>query len=221
MQLVSMLYSSAASASDRVYDEVKELILTNEISGGELISEGEVAQRCEVSRTPVREAFLRLQAEGWMRLYPKRGALVVPVTDRDARDVVDARQLLEGHAVRAVVAADSATARLVESLRRNLEEHRLVEHDDIARFSRVDAEFHQHIVAAGDNALLAGFFTGLGERHRRMTTTSVRRDPAIAQSILADHAELLVLIERRDADGFDAALRRHLSDVHDLPGDPR
>lgn len=220
MRLVSMLYSSAVSASDRVYDEVKELILTNEISGGELISEGQVAQRCEVSRTPVREAFLRLQAEGWMRLYPKRGALVVPVTDRDARDVVDARQLLEGHAVRTVVAGD-ATAHLVESLRGNLDEHRVVDPADIAQFSRVDAQFHQLIVAAGDNALLAGFFTGLGERHRRMTTTSVQRNPKVAHAILADHAELLDLIARRDAAGFDAALQRHLRDVHDLPAGAR
>ncbi|MGC5248919.1 GntR family transcriptional regulator [Gordonia sp. DT219] len=213
-----MLYSSAASASERVYDEVKESILTNELAGGELISEGDVASRCEVSRTPVREAFLRLQAEGWMRLYPKRGALVLPVTERDAREVVDARKLLEGHAVRAAVATDTSTARLVARLQVNLEDHRLVAADDVAQFSRLDAEFHQLIVAAGGNELLAGFFTGLGERHRRMASTSVQRDPRVVARILADHTELLHLIEARNADGFDAALQRHLDDVHDLPG---
>ena len=94
-----MLNPTRESAAERVYGEVKELILTNGIAGGELISEGEIAQRCSVSRTPVREAFLRLEAEGWMRLYPKRGALVVPVGQSEARDVVDARLLLEGHAL--------------------------------------------------------------------------------------------------------------------------
>ncbi|MEP9391863.1 GntR family transcriptional regulator [Gordonia sp. VNQ95] len=209
-----MLHANAPSAADRVYGEVKELILTNEIAGGELISEGEVAGRCEVSRTPVREAFLRLQAEGWMRLYPKRGALVLPVTEREARDVVDARRLLEGHAVRAV--GDATAAALAVDLRDNLDRHRLVPADDIADFARIDAQFHQLIVAAGDNELLAGFFTGLGERHRRMTTASVHRDPRIAARILADHAELLELIAQRDTDGFDAALARHLDAVHNV-----
>ncbi|NKS66646.1 GntR family transcriptional regulator, partial [Rhodococcus hoagii] len=55
------------------------MILSGALPGGELISEGEIASRMGSSRTPVREAFLRLEAEGWMRLYPKRGALIVPI----------------------------------------------------------------------------------------------------------------------------------------------
>lgn len=213
-----MLHTAGISAAERVYDEVKELILTNELAGGELISEGEVAQRCEVSRTPVREAFLRLQAEGWMRLYPKRGALVVPVTDREVRDVVDARVLVEGHAVARIVGDDVAARVLAEQLRGNLDEHRGLGPDDAARFARLDAEFHQLIVVAGGNTVLAEFYTGLGERHRRMTSASMHRDPAITERIVADHAELLDLVAQRDGAGFDAALRRHLSAVHDLPG---
>ena len=221
IQLVSKLDltspGQAASAADRVYDDVKELILTNELAGGELISEGEIAQRCDVSRTPVREAFLRLQAEGWMRLYPKRGALVVPVTRRETRDVVEARKLIEGHAVREVVAADASAHDLADTLARNVAAHRAVDPDDLAGYARVDAEFHRLIVAAGDNALLADIYTGLGERHRRMTTASVHRDPQVSERILRDHTELLTAIRDRDAAAFDIALARHLADVHDLP----
>ncbi|GAA1482584.1 GntR family transcriptional regulator [Gordonia sinesedis] len=207
----------SASAADRVYDDVKELILTNALAGGELISEGEIAQRCEVSRTPVREAFLRLQAEGWMRLYPKRGALVVPVTRREVRDVVEARKLIEGHAVREVVAGDTAARALADALAGNVEDHRAVDPADLAAFARVDAEFHRLIVAAGDNAVLADIYTGLGERHRRMTTASVHRDPLVGERILRDHTELLTAIADRDAAAFDHILARHLADVHDLP----
>ena len=64
------------SAADAVYREVKGRILDGSIAGGALISEGEISELLDVSRTPVREAFVRLQAEGWMTLYPKRGALV-------------------------------------------------------------------------------------------------------------------------------------------------
>ena len=213
---MSMLNPTRESAAERVYGEVKELILTNGIAGGELISEGEIAQRCSVSRTPVREAFLRLEAEGWMRLYPKRGALVVPVGQSEACDVVDARLLLEGHAVRAVAARPGAADELVARLRENLDAHRAADPDDIAEFARIDAEFHQLIAAAGDNRLLAAFFVSLGERHRRMTTLSVHRDATIATRILDDHADLVSAIADGDAAAYDAQLARHLAAVHDL-----
>lgn len=200
---------------------VKEQILTNEIAGGELISEGEVATQCAVSRTPVREAFLRLEAEGWMRLYPKRGALVVPIGDREARDVVDARILLESHAVGSLTGRDRARDQLVEQLRANVDAHRAVPSDDVAEFARIDAEFHQLIVAAGDNAILAGFFVGLGERHRRMTTSSVHRDASIPDLILGDHAALVEAIASGDASAYAALLADHLAAVHDLRGGSR
>lgn len=218
VQLVSMLHATSESAAERVYAEVKEQILTNEIAGGELISEGEIAARCAVSRTPVREAFLRLETEGWMRLYPKRGALVVPIGDREIRDVVDARLLLERHAVRSVVARPAAVIGLATRLRDNLAAHRRADAADIQEFSRIDAEFHQLIAAAGDNPLLSAFYVTLGERHRRMTTASVHRDAGVAERILDDHSALVGAIEAADADRFDELLAGHLVAVHDLPG---
>ncbi|EUA52922.1 bacterial regulatory s, gntR family protein [Mycobacterium intracellulare 1956] len=61
------------TAKDRALDYVKTRVLTGEFPGGELISEGDVASALGMSRTPVREAFLRLEAEGLLRLYPQRG----------------------------------------------------------------------------------------------------------------------------------------------------
>ncbi len=83
------------AAKDRALDYVKSQVLTGAFPGGELISEGEVASALGMSRTPVREAFLRLEAEGLLRLYPQRGALVVPVSSEEARAVIEARLLLE------------------------------------------------------------------------------------------------------------------------------
>ncbi|MFT3660916.1 MAG: GntR family transcriptional regulator [Gordonia sp. (in: high G+C Gram-positive bacteria)] len=207
--------SKTYSAAERVYDEVKELILTSELPGGELISEGEIADRCRVSRTPVREAFLRLSAEGWMRLYPKRGALIVPIGDRESREVLDARLLVEGHAVRGIVERPEAIAELVRALRANLDEHREASGD---RFAVIDTRFHQLIVEAGGNSLLTGFYTSLGERRRRMTSASMHRDPAVVGRIHDDHSALADAIEAADADRFDALLRAHLAGVHEIPG---
>jgi len=161
-----MLYS----ASETVFREVKEQILSGELAGGELISEGDIASRTSVSRTPVREAFLRLEAEGWMRLYPKKGALIVPVADGEAEHVVSARQLVETQSVRVVSVRPHAREALVAALRANLIEQREVaQRGDVAAFSAIDADFHKMIVAAGGNPLLDSFYSSLRDRQRRMT----------------------------------------------------
>ncbi|MFL6056075.1 MAG: GntR family transcriptional regulator [Actinoallomurus sp.] len=71
------------AAKERALAHVKDQVFTGAFPGGELISEGEVAEALGMSRTPVREAFPRLEAEGLLRLYPQRGALVVPVSALD------------------------------------------------------------------------------------------------------------------------------------------
>ena len=91
------------AAKDRALDYVKNQVLTGAFPGGELISEGEVAAALGMSRTPVREAFLRLEAEGLLRLYPQRGALVVPVSSEESRSVIEARLLLEQFAAGKVI----------------------------------------------------------------------------------------------------------------------
>ncbi|MGW3628406.1 GntR family transcriptional regulator, partial [Streptomyces sp. NPDC000880] len=68
------------AAKDKAYDWVKNRVLHGGYEGGDLISEGDVSKELQMSRTPVREAFLRLEVEGLLRLYPQRGALVVPVS---------------------------------------------------------------------------------------------------------------------------------------------
>lgn len=208
------MYSSAELA----YREVKELILSGELPGGELISEGEIATRMGFSRTPVREAFLRLEAEGWMRLYPKRGALIVPVAEGEAQHVLDARLLVEVHAVEAVASNPRAREALVAALRESLAQQResVASGGDAAQFSALDADFHRALVRAGGNPLLETFYDGLRERQRRMTAHSLARDPEQITKIIDDHTRLADLIEAGDAAGFASAVRRHMREVHAL-----
>ncbi|WP_305093705.1 GntR family transcriptional regulator [Prescottella sp. R16] len=210
--------SKLYSVSELAYREVKELILSGELPGGELISEGEIATRMGSSRTPVREAFLRLEAEGWMRLYPKRGALIVPIAEGEAEHIVDARLLVEVHAVEAVTANPRGRDVLVATLRENLaEQRRLVESGgDPVRYSILDADFHRALVHAGGNPLLETFYDGLRERQRRMTANSLARDPEQITKIVEDHIRLADLVEAGDAAGFAAAVRLHMREVHAL-----
>src|SRR3954453_9643431 len=79
--------------------------------GGPLLSENEIAQRLGLSRTPVRQAFVQLEAEGLLELYPRRGALVVPVAGPEADAVLEARLRMEQPAARRAAAARPADER--------------------------------------------------------------------------------------------------------------
>src|SRR3954463_1549047 len=93
-----MYPKSGVPPTTRVYQHLKRAILEQLHPGGTLLTEAEVADAVGVSRTPVREALLRLGAEGLVALYPKRGALVLPVSAQEIDEVVEARLLVEGHA---------------------------------------------------------------------------------------------------------------------------
>ena len=92
------------SAAERAYAYVKERLLDGRFAGGTLLSENELARRLGISRTPVREAFRQLEAEDLLELYPRRGALVIPISPSEADDVLEARLLIEQHCARRVAA---------------------------------------------------------------------------------------------------------------------
>lgn len=203
------------SASERAYLHVKERILTGDLEGGELISEGEIAEQLTMSRTPVREAFLRLQAEGWMRLYPKRGASITPVKPQEADQVIEARALLESHAVAKISGDSDRAAQLAGELSSIVDrQQQAAERDDLAGFTIADADFHATIAGAADNDLLQDFYAGLRDRQRRMTRDSVQRSADTRQRILDQHRRLITLIADGDADGFAAEITEHLHSIH-------
>ncbi len=108
----------ASPAADRVYAHVKQGVLERTYEGGTLLTEGELAEAVGVSRTPVREALLRLEAEGLIKLYPKKGALVLPVSAQEIADVVETRLLVEEHAARKAVPAPPVSSRASRSCSR-------------------------------------------------------------------------------------------------------
>ena len=111
------------TASSRVYAQVKHGILDRSLAGGQLLTEGEIADLVGVSRTPVREGLLQLQAEGLVHLIPKRGALVVPVSPAEVADKVKAlerevRELRQATEILRKASAHFAQAELDRPFRR-------------------------------------------------------------------------------------------------------
>jgi len=209
-------------AADRVYGFTKELIISGELAGGSLISEGEIAERAGVSRTPVREAFLRLQAEELLRLFPKRGAVVAPLAAGEAEDVLELREALEGAAVRRILRFDEdALGAVVERLRAVVrEQDPPARAADIPAFARVDELFHRSIVAASGNAIAERFYSSLGDRQRRMAAQHLPPRARHLDVLVAEHASLVDAIADRDEAGFAERLHGHLTATHRAFGVP-
>ena len=199
------------AAKDRAYAYVKERILDGGYPGGELLSEGEVAEALAVSRTPVREAFLLLEAEGLMRLYPKRGALVVPVSPGEVRDLMDTRLLVERDAARRV-ARDAANRERVATTLQELvdRQQEALDRGDVPAFVQADRDFHHAIVAASGNAILTRLSDSLRDRQRRIVATTVARDPALIRRFLDEHRAICDAIGAGDARGAGRLVEAHL-----------
>lgn len=219
MQHVYMSSASpTVSAPDRVYQHLKSRILSGDLTGGEMTSEGEVAAELGVSRTPVREALMRLQTESLVRVYPKRGVLITPIAPGEADDVFDARLLVETHAARHVATLppgrrDAALAPLHALLDA---QDAAVAAEDLEAYTRLDADFHLAVITAGGNQLLAAFAHGLRERQQRLVAGGLQRDAQRAAAFAAGHRALLAHLEAGDADGYVRTLESHLESAREV-----
>ena len=134
-----------------------------------------MAEALAMSRTPVREAFLRLEAEGLLRLFPKRGALVVAVSPAEVEAVLEARELVEGHALAKLCAASEAErAAVVVRLRQVLGEQRVAgDAGDETAFAEGDRRFHTALVESAGNPILTELYDSLRDRQLRMNLGSM------------------------------------------------
>ncbi|MYM20217.1 FCD domain-containing protein [Brevibacterium sp. 5221] len=201
------------SATARAFEHVKGQVLSGALAAGTMTSEGEIAAELGISRTPAREAFLRLEAEGLMRLYPKRGALIVPISPAEADEVFEARRVVESHAARSLTGLrDEALSAVCARLEDIIEAQRsAIAADDLPAYAAADAQFHHCVIAAAGNSLLTAFAAGLRERQQRLAANSVSHDLGRAEDFRAAHAALLSALRERRADDYAARLAEHFA----------
>src|SRR3954468_13351993 len=200
------------SASERAYRHVKSGVLDGSIPGGELISENEIAEQLGMSRTPVRAAFGQLESEGLLRLYPKRGALVVPVSAQETESVIEARWVIERYAIERVIERPEDVP---EKLREASDAQANLEHN--TPFVEADRAFHRPLVAGTGNPILLTLYDSLRDRQRRMSAAtvrfperrarSVREHRQLADAVAAGNSALALQILRTHLDGALEALR--------------
>jgi DNA-binding GntR family transcriptional regulator len=190
-----------------VTDQLRDLIVTGRLALGEQLSENALAERLGVSRTPVREAFLRLEAERLVEVRPQRGTFVFRVDADEVREICELREVLETGALRIALARDPAA--LAAALSPLVEAASAAAFRDPAAYQPHDAAFHETLVAAGRNRQLAEAYGLISARvtalrYRFLTT------PAQVEGSRGQHAEVLRLVRAGDATAAEEALRHHV-----------
>ncbi|GAA2581338.1 GntR family transcriptional regulator [Streptomyces tubercidicus] len=207
-------------AAERVYAHIKDAVLERRYEGGMLLTEGELADAVGVSRTPVREALLRLEVEGLIKLYPKKGALVLPVSAQEIADVVETRLLVEKHAAAKAVPASEALLGELTDLLETMREQ--AASGDWAAVSVTDRAFHAAIVRSAGNQILDRLYEQLRDRQLRMGVAVMHAHPDRIAKNITEHAEILEALRAGDADAATDAVHRHVSWVRNLAqGDVR
>lgn len=197
--------------ADRVAGSLARRIVDGEIEPGEVLTEVDIAASVGASRTPVREAMLRLDGWGLVRLAPKKGAVVTNPTARERRELLAVRAMLENSAVAAVARDDDARRLLLEELDVNLAAQAQAV-DDPRAFAPLDYAFHALIIGHDDNRVVAEISRSLGPRLYRLTRLAV--DSGEPARFLDEHARLAETIRAADAEGFGELVARHLEEGH-------
>ncbi|MGO2579100.1 MAG: GntR family transcriptional regulator [Halomonas sp.] len=194
-----------------VFDDVSALLRKRMkgITEPVRIREGELASQLGVSRTPVREALIRLESTGMVSLQPGKGALLCPVTDKDYVEWLQLREQLEGFATRE--AALNASQRDVERLRAIFEPFMTeggAEAEQDA-YGKANVSFHKEIIKLANNRLLNRVWDAFGHTqttYRRQTIKRLHR----SSNSLREHLAIIDAIEQRDAGLAETLAKEHV-----------
>ncbi|MBU3062273.1 GntR family transcriptional regulator [Nocardia sp. NEAU-G5] len=205
------MQNGAISGRDRAYRYVKEQVLTSLPATGVFLNEQELATRIGVSRTPVREALLMLQAEGLVEMVPKRGAHVPALSGRQIAELMDLRGVLEKHAASRTVAAGAVPlAAMREAL---AEQERLADATDPERareFIDWDSRFHQILIDAAGSELLSRTYSGLRARQLRVGLAALFATTDRQRHVCGEHLAIVEALERGDEAQAHRKIDEHL-----------
>jgi DNA-binding GntR family transcriptional regulator len=196
------------SLVDAAYEQIRQRILDNAWPPGHRALEQEVALALGMSRTPVREALMRLQGEGLVEVVPRHGMRVLPVSPTDMREIYEILTALECMAAELVARkkpTDSdlaplidATAAMDEALTRN----------DLDAWAQADERFHAALVDMAGNRLLKATVENHWDRAHRARMFSLKLRPKPENST-REHTELVEMLRAGDALGAAEVNRRH------------
>ena len=202
--------SAAAGGSlvESAYRTMRQRILDNVWPPGHRALEQELALLLGMSRTPVREALIRLQNEGLVEVVPRHGASVLPVSADDMRDIYEMLTALESTAAELAVRRRPGEAQLKPLLDASRDMARALKEDDLDAWAAADESFHRHLVALSGNRLLIDAVQNCWDRAHRARMVTLRMRPKPTHST-REHMEVVENIRSGDARAAFEAHRAH------------
>lgn len=197
-------------ASDRAYETIRGLILSGELSAGDPLGEEALAERCGVSRTPVREALRRLEADLMIRRTSSKRSFVADWSLDDVEDAFELRAMLEGYAARR--AAERMTEDALDRMRAcngAISAAIAKPKPDAATFLDRNREFHAMVLEAAGSRRLTNLITALIEQPV-VWRTAHHYDPEAFRQSHSEHADLLSAFERRDGAWAETIMAGHI-----------
>lgn len=196
------------SLADKVFVDLKQNILALTIKPREYLVIREVAARYGISPTPVREAFIRLEREGWLRIDGRRGAQVILPSTQTLLQIVETEAALEAHIARraAEIITDGQLAELAQLL---AEADHALAADEFVRCRELGDHFHGRLYDIVGNDYLRRTIHGLEEQVMRIRTLLWNVDKAPVVDSARQHHEILAALQQRDPDAAYRAMYHH------------
>lgn len=204
--------AQTAPVSQRVYEDIRERIISLTLQPGARVSEKDIAAQIGVSKTPVREAFIRLSDEGLMEIRPQSGSYVSEITFEKVYESLMLRRALE-MAVAAEAANQRSTLDLLNLQEMIEQQQAAAEAADRVAFFELDTAFHRSLaeIAKMPSAIrMIRMVRGTVDRVQRLR---ISRGESRHAQVIEAHCAIVAGIEARDPEAASAAMDRHLNCV--------
>jgi DNA-binding GntR family transcriptional regulator len=205
------------SISDQIYERLRQQILHGEIEPGERLMQNQVAENLRASRTPVREAFRRLEQDGLVERVPQGGVRVTRLDMEAIQEVFGIRNVLEAYAVELACSRITAEEigvlkRLVSQAGDLLSSTELGRETKIKRLFELNSQFHDTLYRASGNSYLMAMINSLRYIVGRLRLLGLRADTTWSRA-WDEHAQLIELLERREQDSAIRLTQTHLANA--------
>lgn len=200
------------AARDWVFQVIRTAIVRGELPGDMPLRQDEISAALSVSHIPVREAFRQLEAQGLVRIYPNRGAVVTKLSRKELSNVMDTRILLEVGALR--IAVPSITAEDIARARSVLDA--FATETDHVKGAELNLELHFTLYNPCDNPVLLSLIDQMHANVDRYITPFYGEENKADLYSLEDHNQIINACESKDVELATAILRTHLQRTKEL-----
>lgn len=201
-------HKDSAGAADAIYETLREAILYGVLSAGERLGEMHLAAVFDRSRTPIREAVLRLESERLAERSLRRGLVVARITREEILEVYAVREVLDGLAAR-LAAHGILPAEYDQLVWLNQELRKAARQRDFETMMRLNIEFHEGVCRASRNKLLLTFLQQIHDWVRRFPETTFSYSGRAVDAV-DEHQTLLEALKQKDPDAAERIAREHM-----------